>query len=445
MEFFRLSAAGMLVVASSLMTACGGGQSSSNDTSASLSGSVVKGPVDGASVCAFVLTALGKGDSLGCTFTKPDGSYSFDLPYQGPVVIEATGGTYTDEATGVPGVTLSAPLTSVGFLRGSKNTLMATPLTALAYNRARAAGNLSLASFSSATQLVANTFGLSTDVDLTKVLPLVNAGQSNAYGDALIGVSKMLKGGANLPSITTATDLSALKNNFNACTKDTTVSVNLQTQLTSEAPENGPATIVNVFTPYPAWRTTLPASGTVNQSSCQVTINTETQVQFSCKPTSGVAGVNILAGGTAQKYTFAPEPNSYFLPSLAGERVVISGGPLRLNAAAAVYIDSGSGSLNALGFGTSGTVSLFSNVTPIESCKITSGGVLDPSKPIGGITLANPSLTTGTSGGNLSLTGPMVPINNPVLPVGGSVSVVGGGLSLSSASNTNGSITLVAP
>lgn len=439
MEMFRFGAAGALV-ATSLITACGGGQSS-----ATVSGAIVKGPVDGAQVCAFVLTAQGKGNSLGCTISRPDGSYSFDVEHQGPVIIEANGGTYTDEATGLPGIALSTPLTSVGFLQGGNNTLMATPLTALAYNQARAAGNLSLASFSSATQQVANTFGLSTTLDLSKVLPLVNAGQSNAYGDALIGVSKMLKGGANLSSITTAADLSVLKNNFNACTNDTMVSVNLETRLTSEAPADGLATIVNVYTPYPAWRATLPASGTVNRSSCQVTINTGTRVQFSCLPTSGVAGVNILAGGSAQKHTFATEPNSYSLPTLAGERVAISGGPLRLNAAAAIYIDSGSGALNALSFGTSGTVSLLSDVNPNENCKITSGGVLDPFKPVGGITLENPSLTTGTSGGNLSLSAPTVPISNPILPVGGSVSVVGGGLSLSNASNTNGSITLAAP
>ncbi|MEO5671220.1 MAG: hypothetical protein ABIR26_11060, partial [Ramlibacter sp.] len=94
-----LFAVGIGLAAATLITACGGGDDSA-PTTTSVSGSVVKGPVSGANVCAYKAISTGKGEQLLCTTSNSTGGYSMDLTYVGDVVIEASGGTYADEATG---------------------------------------------------------------------------------------------------------------------------------------------------------------------------------------------------------------------------------------------------------------------------------------------------------------------------------------------------------
>src|SRR5687767_6815003 len=83
------------LAAAGLIAACGGG-SSAPPTTTSVSGSVVKGPVNGANVCAYKAISTGKGEQLACTTTTASGSYTLQIQYVGDVVIEATGGTYVD-------------------------------------------------------------------------------------------------------------------------------------------------------------------------------------------------------------------------------------------------------------------------------------------------------------------------------------------------------------
>ena len=54
------------------LAGCGGGNSSAPSTT--VSGSVVKGPVGGAQVCAYAATSTGKGAQLGCTTTNASGT-----------------------------------------------------------------------------------------------------------------------------------------------------------------------------------------------------------------------------------------------------------------------------------------------------------------------------------------------------------------------------------
>ena len=65
-----------------------------------LSGYVLKAPVSGASVTAYKLdAALTRGDALGTSTTTDDGFYGLTLPpYNGDVLLVATGGTYAEEA-----------------------------------------------------------------------------------------------------------------------------------------------------------------------------------------------------------------------------------------------------------------------------------------------------------------------------------------------------------
>jgi len=103
----------------------------------SLSGVAAKGPIIGGTVTVFVLNPDGsKGGLLSTAITGPDGLYSADIgTYTGNVIVEVTGGTYKDEATGniIPN-----PLTLRAALTGVSDTVnvAVTPLTEIAVQTA---------------------------------------------------------------------------------------------------------------------------------------------------------------------------------------------------------------------------------------------------------------------------------------------------------------------
>ncbi len=88
-----------------MLAACGGssgGSSATSSDSATLSGTVVAAPVSGASV----LVKDTAGNTIaGPVITAADGSYSVQVPnahLASALVLESSGGTFTDEATGLP-------------------------------------------------------------------------------------------------------------------------------------------------------------------------------------------------------------------------------------------------------------------------------------------------------------------------------------------------------
>ncbi len=206
----KLSAISFAVIG--LITACGGGGSpqGSASSSVSVSGAAVKGPIANANVCFYELLTTGKGAQLACTNTSADGSYSLNLSYAGGVFMEATGGTYTDETTGL-NTTLTTPLTSVGTIAGNGSVVVATPLTTLAVNQVM--GNLTTVSFNTAAANIGTTFGVTGSISTT--IPNVTIGSNSSYGAALVGISKMMTGGANLSSIVNSGNVTQLQQNHN--------------------------------------------------------------------------------------------------------------------------------------------------------------------------------------------------------------------------------------
>src|SRR5450432_939615 len=94
---------------------CGGGGSSAPVVvpppagSVTLKGIVAKGPINGGDIRVLALKADGTPDTAtplitGKTLTDNTGGYTITIPPDrattGPVIIEVTNGTYTDEATG---------------------------------------------------------------------------------------------------------------------------------------------------------------------------------------------------------------------------------------------------------------------------------------------------------------------------------------------------------
>jgi hypothetical protein len=205
-----------------LLSSCGGsgGSYASNSggsgSSTTISGSVVKGNVAGATVSFKNATT---GAVLGSATTDANGNYTFNASFSGDVVIEANGGTYTDEATG-RATTLSTPLKGVLNVTGSQVTGVVTPLTSMAYTYAFSSAStpVTAAAYNSMATSIANQFKLS-GVNLTTAVPAVT-GTMNDYGKVLASMSKYLQiNNASLQSVIgtpySAAQLSQFTRDFN--------------------------------------------------------------------------------------------------------------------------------------------------------------------------------------------------------------------------------------
>lgn len=425
----------MMLLAAAILAGCGGGgePDRAGGPQPNLTGTIVKGPVGGAAVCAYELAANGKGRQLGCTTTDMTGGYALRLDYRGPVLIEASGGTYTDEATGEVGVTLDVPLTVASLLDGGPSTVVVTPLTTIAMQGALRAGNLSLATFDNSLEEVKSAFGLRRSLDLVRSTPNVRSGSSDAYGNALVGVSKMLSGGASLTGIVNSTDLASLASAYRVCNKQLLeVSVDLGVNLGPDVPLDGAATVIDVFAPNAAWRAALPELNA--RTSCTVTLNTETNVRLSCTPDTALAVFGVFAGD------FDRYPSIILTPSVAllfvhGDRVVLSGGPLRLTSNAAVYVDGGIGTVKMAQSVAAGSL-IVNGFQDINSeCRLLPTGSY---AGIGGGGLAistggnGPSLSLGGAASNAPATGGQITAGGRVAVNGrtGDISLNGGSLSI---------------
>jgi hypothetical protein len=136
----------LVIGSSSLFFGCGGG-SGSGDGAASgadgvISGTAVKGPVNGATVTAYSISNGMMGARIGTGTTDPNGNFAVSIgSYSGPVMLQTSGGMYTDEATGVlmtmqPGdmMTSVMPHVNAGAVMGG---VQITPLTSMAQMRAQ--------------------------------------------------------------------------------------------------------------------------------------------------------------------------------------------------------------------------------------------------------------------------------------------------------------------
>ncbi|ACL74107.1 hypothetical protein Tgr7_3038 [Thioalkalivibrio sulfidiphilus HL-EbGr7] len=128
-----------LLVASLALAGCGGGGGSSNPadpviSTTAIDGAVSKGPVVGAQVLLYLAGADGghTGEPVAGPFTTiADGTWDDEIPEElpRPLVVIATGGSYTDEATGDTVELGSRSLRS--YLPADADTVAVTPLTEL--------------------------------------------------------------------------------------------------------------------------------------------------------------------------------------------------------------------------------------------------------------------------------------------------------------------------
>ncbi len=227
-----------------IFAGCGGGGSSNSapiDSKIQLSGTAADAILSGATISVYALDAGGSiGKLLGTATTNANGEYSIDIvAYSGNVMVEASGGTYTDDATGMGktnSLTFHAAMTGV-----TKSLKVAvTPLTEIAVQKA---GTLTTANIYSANTVVSNMVGGGTNIISTmpaNVLASSSSGTAEKnYGLALAAISQMVSSG-------TATSVSgaitSIVNDLSDNKLDTTgaaISAALATFITSGSNQSG--------------------------------------------------------------------------------------------------------------------------------------------------------------------------------------------------------------
>ncbi len=163
-----------------------------------ISGVASKGIINGGLATAYAVNEDGTlGDELGSDLTDENGQYSIEIVgHNGPVLIEVTGGSYTDEATGatVDNAGLRAVIPSVN----ENMNVAVTPLTEIAVQIANSVYTVDQVNNANASVAV-----LIGGADITETLPLdINGDLSGAtdeekdYTMLLAAISQMVEDGS---------------------------------------------------------------------------------------------------------------------------------------------------------------------------------------------------------------------------------------------------------
>jgi hypothetical protein len=189
----RISSLAAIVGSSLFFSACGGrssGGTPTPPTAGSVSGAVVKGPVSGAAVAAFAITDGTMGGQVGGGTTDSMGTFRISIgDYAGPLMLQASGGTYTDEATGTvmamqTGDVMASAIPSVA--AGAATTgIQITPLTSMAHARVHhMAGGITAANISAANNAIGAYFSVNDILTTVPMNPTVTGSGAGASQDA---------------------------------------------------------------------------------------------------------------------------------------------------------------------------------------------------------------------------------------------------------------------
>jgi hypothetical protein len=201
----------LCVLASILfLISCGGGGGSPSlptETGAMVNGVASKGLISGGTVKVYAIDSNGqKGSLLGSTTTDSNGHYSIEIIYDGPVLVEITGGTYIDEATGET-KDLAEPLRAALPHTSGDVDVAVTPLTEIAVRIAESSGSMDSTKIGDANDLISQILGddiistLPTDCEDTAEFSAASEAEKN-YALLLAAISQMSEtSGQELPDV----------------------------------------------------------------------------------------------------------------------------------------------------------------------------------------------------------------------------------------------------
>lgn len=191
----------LCVLASILfLISCGGGGGGSSylpaGTGAMVNGTASKGMISGGTVSVYAIDNNGqKGSLLGSATTDSDGHYAVEIDYDGPILVEITGGTYTDEATGQTKDLVEPLRAALPFTSGDVDVAV-TPLTEVAVRIAEASGSMNSTNIGDANDLISQILGddiistLPTDCDDPSEFATASQSEQN-YALLLAAMSQM--------------------------------------------------------------------------------------------------------------------------------------------------------------------------------------------------------------------------------------------------------------
>ncbi len=191
--FLEKSIAAMLFASLILLAGCGGGGGTTTTTtpgSGTISGTATKGPVSGAAITAFGMNSDGtKGGQIGTTTTDAQGNFSMNVgTHAGPFMLQMTGGSFTDEATGTvmtmgSGDMMTALVPSMTAGENVTNIQM-TPLTSMAQRMAQnMSGGMTEINITQANSAMGQYFGVNDILHTQPMNTLANGAGSAATQD----------------------------------------------------------------------------------------------------------------------------------------------------------------------------------------------------------------------------------------------------------------------
>jgi hypothetical protein len=184
----------ILAIGSSLLLfGCGGGSGSGDGAVSSvdgvISGTAVKGPVSSATVTAFAINNGLMGAQIGNGTTDAQGNFTVSIgAYSGPVMLQMSGGTYTDEATGASITMHSGDVMTSVMPQAIAGAVMSgvqiTPLTSMAQAMAQAmSGGMTPANIAAANTAMGNYFSVSDILYTHPMNPLTPGSGTGATQD----------------------------------------------------------------------------------------------------------------------------------------------------------------------------------------------------------------------------------------------------------------------
>ena len=214
----------LLVGSLSLLFGCSGGGSSGTTPAAGggmISGTAVKGPVNGGTVTAYAVTNGTMGTRLASGMTDAQGNFQISIgAYSGPVMLQMSGGTFIDEATNKsmtmsPGDVMTAVIPTVT----SGETvagIQVTPLTSMAQAMAdNMTGGMIDTNIAAANTSVGTYFMVNDILHTQPMNPLVLGSSGTAtqdtknYGMAIAAMSQSAK---DLGMISSSSMVTAMMN-----------------------------------------------------------------------------------------------------------------------------------------------------------------------------------------------------------------------------------------
>jgi len=192
----RLSTIAALAAANLFLFACGGSAGNGGadtppvSTAGTVSGTVVEGPVSGATVAAYAITGGTMGAQVGGGTTDATGNFTFSIgDHSGPMMLQASGGTYVDEATGTtmtmqPGDAMACAIPSV--TAGAATTgIQITPLTSMAHARVHhMTGGITEANIAASNAALGAYFSVTDILHTAPMNPMVAGSGAGATSDA---------------------------------------------------------------------------------------------------------------------------------------------------------------------------------------------------------------------------------------------------------------------